>query len=53
MDVLLLRANASAGMCLPSSCLAMGLYVTIFKEIYKIVSDYAVLLFKMLLALDD
>jgi hypothetical protein len=30
MDVLLLRAYASAGMCLPSRCLAMSLYVTIF-----------------------
>jgi hypothetical protein len=30
MDVLLLRAYASAGMCLPSRCLAMGLHVTIF-----------------------
>jgi hypothetical protein len=30
VDVLLLRAYASAGMCLPSRCLAMGLYVTIF-----------------------
>jgi hypothetical protein len=29
MDVLLLGAYASAGMCLPSRCLAMGLYVTI------------------------
>jgi hypothetical protein len=29
IDVLLLRAYASAGMCLPSRCLAMGLYVTI------------------------
>jgi hypothetical protein len=29
MDVLLLRAYASAGICLPSRCLAMGLYVTI------------------------
>jgi hypothetical protein len=30
MDVLLLRALAPAGMCLPSRCLAMGLNVTIF-----------------------
>jgi hypothetical protein len=30
MDVLLLRAYALAGMCLPSRCLAMGLYVTIY-----------------------
>jgi hypothetical protein len=29
MDVLLLRAYASAGMCLPNRCLAMGLYVTL------------------------
>jgi hypothetical protein len=29
IDVLLLRASASAGMCLPSRCLAMALYVTI------------------------
>jgi hypothetical protein len=29
MNVLLLRAYESAGMCLPSPCLAMGLYVTI------------------------
>jgi hypothetical protein len=30
-DVLLLRALAPAGMCLPSHCLAMGLYVTIYR----------------------
>jgi hypothetical protein len=30
MDVLLLRAYASAEMCLPSRCLAMGLYIKIF-----------------------
>jgi hypothetical protein len=29
MDILLLRAFASAGMCSPSRCLGMGLYVTI------------------------
>jgi hypothetical protein len=29
MDVLLLRALAPAGVCLPSCCLAMDLYVTI------------------------
>jgi hypothetical protein len=29
MDVLLLRAYASAGMCLLSPCLAVGLYVTL------------------------
>jgi hypothetical protein len=29
MDVLLLRAYASEGMCLPSPCLAVGLYVTL------------------------
>jgi hypothetical protein len=28
-DVLLMRTLASAGMCLPSRCIAMGLYVTI------------------------
>jgi hypothetical protein len=30
MDVLLLRGYASAGMCLPSRCLTMSLYVTIY-----------------------
>jgi hypothetical protein len=30
MDVLSLRANASAGICLPTRCLAMGPYVTVF-----------------------
>jgi hypothetical protein len=30
MDVLLLRAFASAGMCLPSRCPAMGIRVTVF-----------------------
>jgi hypothetical protein len=30
MDLILLLAYSSAGMCLPSRCLAMGLYVTIF-----------------------
>jgi hypothetical protein len=30
IDVLLLRASAPAIMCLPSGCLAIGLYVTIF-----------------------
>jgi hypothetical protein len=29
MDVLLLRTYASAGMCLPTRYLAMGLYVTV------------------------
>jgi hypothetical protein len=29
MDVLLLRALVPAGMCLPSRCLAMGVYVTV------------------------
>jgi hypothetical protein len=29
IDVLLLRVLAPAGMCLPSRCLSMGLYVTI------------------------
>jgi hypothetical protein len=32
MDVLLLRVYASAGTCLPSRCLAMGLYVTVLKR---------------------
>jgi hypothetical protein len=30
MDVILLRALALAGMCLPIRCLAMGLYVTAY-----------------------
>jgi hypothetical protein len=30
MDVLLFRSLTLAGMCLPSRCLAMGLYATIF-----------------------
>jgi hypothetical protein len=30
IDVLLLCAYACAGMCLPSGCLAMDLYVTIY-----------------------
>jgi hypothetical protein len=30
MDVLLLREHASTGMCLPSRCLAMGLYDTLY-----------------------
>jgi hypothetical protein len=29
MDVLLLRAFASAGMCLPSRCFTMGMHVTV------------------------
>jgi hypothetical protein len=32
VDVLLLRAYAHAGMCLPSRCLAMGVHVTILKH---------------------
>jgi hypothetical protein len=32
MDVLLLRVFVSAGMCLPSRCLAVGLHVTICVE---------------------
>jgi hypothetical protein len=34
MDVLLLRAYASAGICLLSRCLAVGLYVTILKLLH-------------------
>jgi hypothetical protein len=34
VDVLLLLAYASSGMCLPSRCLAMGLFVTIYYRIY-------------------
>jgi hypothetical protein len=30
IDVLLLRVLAPAGMCLPSCCVAMGLYVTLY-----------------------
>jgi hypothetical protein len=32
MDVLLLPALASAWMCLPSRCVAMGIYITIFSR---------------------
>jgi hypothetical protein len=33
-DVLLLRAYASAGMCIPNRCLAMNLYVTMYLWFY-------------------
>jgi hypothetical protein len=39
MNVLLLHACASAGMCLQSRCLAMGLYVTILHIYIYIVVD--------------
>jgi hypothetical protein len=38
MDVLLLRALAPAGMCFPSRCLAMGIYVTICSYLFVLYS---------------
>jgi hypothetical protein len=35
MDVLLLRAYACTGICLPSRCLAVDLYITIFSNSLK------------------
>jgi hypothetical protein len=35
MVVLLLRALAPAGMCLPSRCLTMGIHVTVSKKLYN------------------
>jgi hypothetical protein len=37
VDVLMLRTFASAGMCLPSRCLEMGIHVTIFISIFILV----------------
>jgi hypothetical protein len=37
MEVLFLRAYASAGICLPSRCLAMGLYVTLLLLVVVVV----------------
>jgi hypothetical protein len=34
MDVLLLRAFSSAGMCLPSRCLTMGIHVTLSNQLF-------------------
>jgi hypothetical protein len=42
MDVLLLRTLASMGMCLPSRCLAMGLYVTVFLSLFSNVAQIEV-----------
>jgi hypothetical protein len=44
MDVLLLRVYASAGMCLPTRCLAMGLYVTIFNSVVSTIQVIASLI---------
>jgi hypothetical protein len=36
MNIILLRAYASAGMCLASRCLAVGLYVTILFDVLQV-----------------
>jgi hypothetical protein len=39
IDVLLLHALAPVGMCLPSRCLAVGLYVTIFIHLRLVITE--------------